>query len=144
METMFTLYWIAFPSSVKKHLFNMECTNFRSRVKQHLPVAIIPLKIAFLKGTDRCLFTSVWKSTWYSVSVSLMFQADSGWVDSGWFSNKVYTSSTPGSAILVIRNQEYCMFSSPRHTVSVIYIHTVVACQDFIAAFLRNTSPGLG
>jgi hypothetical protein len=39
----------------KKHLFDMKCTTFRNWGKRHLYVAIIPLKIAFLKCVDRCL-----------------------------------------------------------------------------------------
>jgi hypothetical protein len=41
----------------KKHLSDTECTTFRSWAKQHYSVAIIPLKIAFLNGTDKCFFT---------------------------------------------------------------------------------------
>jgi hypothetical protein len=48
-----TLYRIAFHSGAKKHLSDTEYTTFRSWTKQHFSVAIIPLKIAFLKGTDR-------------------------------------------------------------------------------------------
>jgi hypothetical protein len=57
----FPLYRIAFHSGAKKHLPDTYCTTFRSWEKQHLSVATIPLKIAFLKGTDRCFFTSLGK-----------------------------------------------------------------------------------
>jgi hypothetical protein len=53
-EWSYTIPNIAFRSGAKKHLSDTECTTFRSCAKQHLSVAIIPLKIAFLKGTDRC------------------------------------------------------------------------------------------
>jgi hypothetical protein len=40
---------------MKTQLFDTECTTLRSREKHHhLSVTIISLKIAFLKGTDRC------------------------------------------------------------------------------------------
>ena len=58
LRLMFPRYQIGFRSGAKKHLSDTECTTFRSWAKQHLSVAIIPLKIAFLKGTDRCFFTS--------------------------------------------------------------------------------------
>jgi hypothetical protein len=48
-----TLYRIVFQWGAKKHLSNTECITFRSWAKQHLSVAIIPLKMAFiLKGTE--------------------------------------------------------------------------------------------
>ena len=50
-EATFTLYQIAFRRGAKKHLSDTECTTFRSSAKQHLSVAVIPMKIAFLKGT---------------------------------------------------------------------------------------------
>jgi hypothetical protein len=50
----FSLYRIAFRCGAKKHLSDTECTTFRSWAKQHLSVAIIPLKIEFLKGMDGC------------------------------------------------------------------------------------------
>jgi hypothetical protein len=50
----FTLYRIAFRVAARKSTSSdTECTTFRSWVKQRLSVAIIPLKIAFLKSTDR-------------------------------------------------------------------------------------------
>jgi hypothetical protein len=58
LRLMFPRYQIGFRSGAKKHLSDTECTTFRSWAKQHLSVAIIPLKIAFLRGTDRCFFTS--------------------------------------------------------------------------------------
>jgi hypothetical protein len=64
-KATFPLYRIAFHSGTKKHLSDTECTTFRSWAKQHLSVAIIPLKIAFLKGTDRCFFTSLRKDIRY-------------------------------------------------------------------------------
>jgi hypothetical protein len=64
-----TLYRIAFHSGAKKHLSDTEFTTFRSWARP-LSVAIIPLKMAFLKGTDRCFFTSLRKAIRYSVNVA--------------------------------------------------------------------------
>ena len=57
VDSMLTLYRIAFRSGAKKHLPDTECTTFRSWAKQHLSVAIIPLKIAFLKVRDIGVFS---------------------------------------------------------------------------------------
>jgi hypothetical protein len=57
----FPLYWIAFRSGAKTHLSERNRYNFQKLRETTSSVAIIPLKIAFLKGTDRCFFTSLRK-----------------------------------------------------------------------------------
>ena len=67
----FTQYRRDIRSGAKKHLFDTECTIFRSWPKQHLSVAIIPLKIAFLKGTDTSFSTLLRKAIWCKCKRSL-------------------------------------------------------------------------
>ena len=72
MKKTFTLYRMAFRSCAKKHrIFDTECSTFWSWANQHLSVAIISLKIAFLEGTDRCLSMSLRKTIRYRCKRSL-------------------------------------------------------------------------
>jgi hypothetical protein len=73
------IHRIAFRSSAKKHLSHTEYSTFSNCAKQHLSVAIIPLKIAFLKCTDRCFFhVGIRKATHYSVNVAYIYPYLSG------------------------------------------------------------------
>jgi hypothetical protein len=74
---MFPLYQIAFRSGAKKHLSDTECTTFRSWAKQHLSVAIISVKIAFLKDRDMCFFSHVATETinvMLATTLGMLFQ----------------------------------------------------------------------
>jgi hypothetical protein len=70
---MLRLLDIGSRSGAKKRLSDTECTTFRSWAKQHLSIAIIPLEISFLKGTERCFFQSPREAIGYSLRVAYRF-----------------------------------------------------------------------